>query len=515
MKKRNLFQLGHKKAGTFDMGELIPIGVWETVPGDSFQHYTDLFLRMQPMNFPIMHELYQYIHHWFIPFRLLWEEWEDFITGGQDGTAMPDYPTLTYSSNAAGTIADYLKYPVQGTPFTVGALKLRAMQLLWNECYRDQYLQTPLVIDLSSGADSTTDRNLQNVCWEKDYFTSGALNEQLGSEVTLPLTGNAPIVGLGISAGSSTAGNSYFETGGSVSGKNAFTDGTSDWWIEAQGTGAVGASNKPQVFADMSGVSSATVNEIRFAMAWQRVLENRNRYGSRYVELLRAWGVKSSDSRLQRPEYLGGGRRVIQISEVLQTANNADAGTTDDLGTGNLYGHGLGSLKSRPYRKFFEEHGFVISCLFVRPKTMYQQGIERMDLRRTREEFWQPELQHLGQQTVTKAEIYAAAADPTAKFCHQDRFDELRRSENSVCGLFRAGEIYDDYTAARYFASEPTFNGDFVKCSPTKDIFQVPSQDGLMFMARHNLPARRQIVKVGTSFIKQEVSYGWRFECFA
>lgn len=502
MKMRNKFNLGCPKSGTFDMGELIPIGIWETVPGDSFQHHTDLFLRMQAMNAPVMHELYQYIHHWFIPFRLLWEDWEDFITGGTDGTAMPTYPTLDFASLAAGTLGDYLKYPVQGSAFTVGALKLRALQFLWNECYRDQYLQTPLVVDLTSGPDTTTNRALQNVCWEKDYYTSGALEEQLGAEVTLPLVGNAPVEGIGVSAGSSTAGNTFYETGGQVTGQNAFSDADSDWWIKSQSTGAVGASNKPQIYADLSGVSAASVNELRFAMAWQRVLENRNRFGSRYVELLKAWGVRSSDARLQRPEYLGGGRRVIQISEVLQTANASASGTTGDTGTGDLYGHGLGSLRSRPYRKFFEEHGFVISVLFVRPKTMYQQGIERMDLRRTREDFWQPELQHLGQQTVTAAEIYGAAADPALKFNFQDRFDELRRSEGSVCGAFRGGENLDYWTMARFFSSEPSYNADFVKCNPTKDIFQAPSQDGLLFQARHNCLARRQVVKVGTSFIK-------------
>lgn len=505
MKQRNKFNLGHTKSGTFDMGELIPIGIWETVPGDTFQHHTDLFLRMQSLNAPVMHELYQYIHHWFIPYRLVWEDWEDFITGGQNGTSAPTYPTITYASNTAGTLADYLKFPVQGTSFTVGALKNRAMALLWNECYRDQYLQTALTVDLTSGADTTTATALQNVCWEKDYFTSGSVDEQLGTEVTLPLVGNAPVTGIGKNN----------QTWNQAAADVHQSDGSNPTWpintlalidpASANGQFYVQKNpndNNPNIFADMSDVSGASVNELRFAMAWQRVLENRNRYGSRYVEMLRAWGVKSSDSRLQRPEYLGGGRRVIQISEVLQTSNNVDTGTSDLTGTGDLYGHGLGSLRSRPYRKFFEEHGFVISCLFVRPKTMYQQGIEKMDLRRTREDFWQPELQHLGQQTVTAAEIYGAAADPTLKFCFQDRFDELRRSENSVCGAFRGGENLDYYTAARFFSSEPTYNADFVKCVPTKDIFQAPSQDGLLFQARHVLPARRQITKVGNSFIK-------------
>lgn len=490
MKKRNKFNLGHTKSGTFDMGELIPIGIWETVPGDTFQHHTDLFLRMQALNAPVMHELYQYIHHWFIPFRLCWEDWEDFITGGQDGTSAPTYPTIT-GTYAAGSLGDYLKYPI-GTSIEVGALKHRALALLWNECYRDQYLQTPLTIDLTSGADTTTAVALQNVCWEKDYFTSGALNEQLGSEVTLPLVGDAPIK---VAATEDTDYVGVYNTETSLNRR--LRDGGSGVFVDN-----VNSTAGSELYADLSDVSAASVNELRFAMAWQRVLENRNRYGSRYVELLRAWGVKSSDSRLQRPEYLGGGRRVIQISEVLQTANAAASGTTGDTGTGDLYGHGLGSLRSRPYRKFFEEHGFVISVLFVRPKTMYQQGIERMDLRRTREDFWQPELQHLGQQTVTVAEIYAAAADPTIKFCFQDRFDELRRSENSVCAAFRGGENLDYYTAARFLSSEPSFNGDFVKCVPTKDIFQAPSEDGLLFQSRHVLPARRQVTKVGSSFIK-------------
>lgn len=495
--KRNKFSLSHYKLLTCDQGELVPIACFEVLPGDTVQHQTAALIRVSPLLAPVMHPVHARIHHWFVPYRLIWDNFENFITGGPDGMDASVYPTKQAGNAPVGSLADYLGLPT-GVPGLVGsALPFRAYALIWNEWYRDQDLQNPLPISTGDGNDAVTNVLLQNCAWEKDYYTSARPWPQKGPAVTLPLGLQAPVTGIAVAPTTgftaTPPANSKDSTGANVTGSNwQVTNTAGAFLIQGNNTTKV-----PNIFADLSGATSVSVNELREALALQRYAEARARYGSRYTEYLRYLGVRSSDARLQRPEYLGGGRQTIQFSEVLQTGVTTDGDDTD--GVGNLKGHGLGAMRSNRYRRFFEEHGIVISLLSVKPRTMYAQGAERMWNRRTKEDFYQKELEHIGQQEVLNKEIYAAHAQPNGVFGYQDRYDEYRRVESKIAGEFRTTAL-DFWHMARIFGSAPTLNGDFVKSNPTKRVYAEQTQDSLWIMANHSIQARRMLSRTGSSF---------------
>lgn len=502
--KRSKHSLSYKKLLSCDMGELVPIGLTEVLPGDTMQHATSMLLRASPMLAPVMHPVDVRIHHWYVPHRLVWSEFEDFITGGPAGVSIPTFPTITIgggSGAAVGSLADYLGVPTGVNNIEVSALPFRAYALIWNNWYRDQDLETLLTVSKASGADTTTNTLLKNCAWEKDYFTSARPFEQKGPAVTIPLTGQAPVAGITVSTSPSagSAANVANKIGPTAAQDVAastptWTSTSSFIQLAAQTTGGPNATtNRPQIFADLSAVSGVSVNQLREALALQRYEEARARFGSRYTEYLRYLGIRSSDARLQLPEYLGGGRQTVQFSEILQTA--ADASNP----VGTMRGHGIAAMRSNRYRRFFEEHGYVITMMSVRPKTVYMQGLFRHWNRRTKEDFWQSELQHIGQQEVLNKELYAAHASPNGTFGYQDRYDEYRRAESLVSGEFRT--TLNFWHMARDFGSTPALNGSFVSCAPTERIFAVPSTDNLWIMTNHSIQARRLVAAKGTSYI--------------
>jgi len=498
--KRGKFSLSNYKLLSADMGELIPCGIWEVLPGDTVQAATSALLRASPLLAPVMHPVDVRIHHWFVPHRLVWEDWENFITGGPDGLDASVFPTITIgggSGAAIGSLADYLGVPTGVNDIVVSALPFRGYSLIWNEWYRDQDLQTKLTIDKTSGADTTTNTTLQNIAWEKDYFTSARPWEQKGAGITIPLGDEAPVLGLGRGTTTKDVGSQvvWDSTSVNIAGSKTYTDkfnGAANLYAEAEQMPSQSGEYRMKIRADLSEASAITVTALREAMALQRYEEARARFGSRYVEYLRYLGVRSSDARLQRPEYLGGGRETIQFSEVLQTAEGTDP-------VGALKGHGIAAMRSNRYRRFFEEHGYVFSFISVRPKTIYAQGLPRHFNRRVKEDFWQKELQHIGQQEVLNKEVYAAHATPDGTFGYQDRYDEYRRTESTIAGGFR--DNLDFWHFARIFGSTPALNGDFVKCVPTERTFAVPSEDVLWIMTKHSVQARRLVAQTGTSFI--------------
>lgn len=497
--KRDKFSLSHTKLVSCDMGELVPVGMVEVLPGDTMQQATSILLRCAPLVAPVYHNVDVRIHHWYVPHRLTWANWENFITGGPDGNNNSQFPTITFGGGngaAVGSLADYLGVPPGVNNLTVSALPFRAYATIFNEWYRDQDLVTPLTVSTADGADASTSTTLQNCAWEKDYFTSSRPWEQKGPTVTLPLGTSAPVLGIGRQGSSaySLAGVSVRESTGAAdtyafgADMRGAGDGTDRWVAE----GTAGTNGYPNIRADLSNASAITVSALREALAIQRYEEARARYGSRYTEYLRSLGVISSDARLQRPEYLGGGRENIQFSEVLQTAEG-----TDPVGT--LRGHGITGLRSNRYRRFFEEHGYVMSLLSVRPKTIYMQGLPRTWNKRAKEDFWQKEFQHIGQQPVLNKEVDASHASPDGTFGYQDRYDEYRRMESSVAGEFRT--VLDFWHMARDFSTDPALNADFVECVPTDRNFAAQDNDTLYIYARHSIQARRLVAKTGTSFI--------------
>lgn len=507
--KRGKFSLSNYKLFSCDMGELIPCGLTEVLPGDTVQQSTSALIRCSPLMAPVMHPVHVRLHHWFVPHRLVWDEWEEFITGGPDGMDDSVFPTVTIgggSGAAVGSLADYLGVPTGVNGIEVSALPFRAYDLIWNEWYRDQDLQTPLVVSTNSGPDATTSLALQNCAWEKDYFTSARPWEQKGPQINVPIGSTAPVTGTIPITGNSQSP-TFSTTGTGTNLTNSPLVGRAGSPSTAGFVGNVSGSDKNVLFgtqtglqggsenltADLTNASAVNINTLREAFALQRYEEARARFGSRYVEYLRYLNVRSSDARLQRPEYLGGGKQTIQFSEVLQTAEGTDP-------VGEMRGHGISAMRTNRYRRFFEEHGYVITLMSIRPRTIYSQGLPRTWNRRTKEDFWQLELQHIGQQEVLNKEIYAAHAAPNGVFGYQDRYDEYRRTESTIAGEFRTTTL-DFWHMARIFSASPALNSTFVSCVPTERTFAVPSQDVIYVMANHSIQARRLVARTGTSFI--------------
>lgn len=503
MRKRSKFSLSHYVLKTCKMGYVLPVGLVEVLPGDSFRHATSVFMRLAPMLAPVMHPVTVRIHHWFIPTRLLWDDFEDFITGGPANTDVSEFPTITAPSGgfAVGSLADHLGLPPKIDGIEVSALPFRAYNLVYNEWYRDQDLETEKALSLESGPDTTTATDLLRCDWERDYFTTARPWPQKGPDVSVPVNsvvGALDIVPSGDGkptfqfAGNQTALSAYSSA---VSPANQKQIQTTEQLNLQVGLHDMYWKDPKLQLRDPSGATtlgSVNVNSLREAFALQRFAEHRAMYGSRYVEYLRYLGIKASDARLQRPEYLGGGKQTIQFSEVLQTAEG-----TDPVGT--LRGHGIAAMRSNRYRRFFEEHGFVLSIMLVRPKAIYMQGIPRSWLRRVREDFFQTELQHIGQQEVYTKELYGAApagSDGGLKvFGYQNRYDEYRGHESYVCGEFR--DILDYWHLARSFSNEPVLNADFISATPSERIFAAQQNDQLYCMINHSLQARRLMSKFG------------------
>ena len=482
--RRHLHNLSHARLLTGDMGQLLPIGLMEALPGDTFRHSTSALIRLSPMAAPVMHKLAVRIHHFFVPHRLSWADscgkaFEDFITGGKDGADNSTIPTLN-TSGVKNDLFDYYGLNPKVANIAVSALPIRAYNLIWNEYYRDQDLETELSVDQT---------NVQNCAWQKDYFTAARPWAQKGPEITLPIAGTAPVTGIGIgTANSMTVGQKTIkETGGGTGTYSSFADDTTSPPNVTIGGETGSADSHPAIYADLSQAEAASINDVRKAFALQRFAESRARYGSRYTEYLKYLGVRHpSDARLRRPEFLGGGTVRVAISEVLQTANEA---TQQRFGVGDLYGHGVGAIRANSYVKFIQEHGYIISLLSVRPRAVYTQGIPRTWLRQTREDFYQRELEFIGQQEVQLNEIYADATSGEQTFGYSDRYREYREEMSRVAAEFH--EELNYWHLGRIFSEAPSLNQSMVSCKPSKRIFNEQTRHSLWIAVQHHMRARR------------------------
>lgn len=479
---------GHKT--TFDAGQLIPFFVDEILPGDIVNLSSSAIIRLLTPIFPYMDSVYADFHYFFVPNRLVWENWERF-NGAQDDPSdqidftVPQLDDATHSAGfAEGSLFDYLGLPTKIASIPQAnmpnALVPRAINLIWNEWYRDENLQDSLTVDKSDGPDTTV-YTVPRRNRRKDYFTSGLPWPQKGADVLLPLGTSAPVLGIGkTNATFGTAGpqNMYLSDGTQAAFtnfsliKDPSIDGNAAWGVEKQ---VIGGVNYPNIRADLSAATAATLNQFREAVALQHFFERDARGGTRYVEYLLAhWGVVSPDFRLQRPEFLGGNTININVNPVAQTSASPTTPTFDNTPQGNLSAFAVGVGQSS-VNKSFVEHGHIIGFVSVRAETTYQQGLNRMWSRQTRYDFADPLLAHLGEQVVPNKEIYmTGSVDPVtgddAAFCYQERYAEYRYRPSIVTGKFRSNATgsLDPWHLAIDFSTLPSLT-DIVPENPPID----------------------------------------------
>lgn len=464
-----MFDLSYEKKFTCDMGQLIPILHDEMVPGDFFQIGNQAIIRFQPMVAPILHEINMFTHYFFIPYRLLWEDWEDFITGGISGNLTPTIPTWECTLNTEGTLWDYFGMPVGVDP-GAGARPLtfpmNAYNLIYNEYYRDETLQPEVLLD----QEAVLNRN-----WEKDYITSALSFQQRGTAPALPISGTTHAVWPATNVG--TAESVGFNI--AMASPYAPQNNASKAFLESN-------------TVDLSTATTFDIADLRLAFSIQKWMELNARAGARYTEFLQShFSVSPRDERLQRPEYIGGSKTPIIISEVLQTSST-------DLTTpqGNLAGHGITVSDSYCGSYKAKEYGIIIGIMSVMPKPSYQQGINRQWLRRTKFDFFFPEFANLSEQAIENGEICALDANAAHNidiFGYQGRYDEMRIKHNLVSGQLRSS--YDYWHLGRIFnpATPPELNSSFLECIPRKDIFAVPSEPGLIVSFGNIIKAYRPL----------------------
>lgn len=476
---RSAFQVRSAHKTTFDAGYLIPIYLDEVLPGDSHRMSSTMFCRLSTAVFPIMDNLYLDTFWFFVPCRLLWENWEKFMGERTDPSASIDYeiPVCEKSTGyGLGTIQDYFGLPLStqaNVDIVHNALPIRAYKLIYNEWFRDQNLEDPFDIDFGDGPDE--DGNIQPKRRGKrhDYFTSCLPWPQKGDAVNLPLQGTAPIMGLGVVQSTDALSNvPVRETArGSVSypwGAAIFQGALEDPPVTnlvAEVDDETAPAN-PQIFADLSDATAVTINALRTAFQVQRLLERDARGGTRYTEIIFShFGVKSPDARLQRPEYLGGNSTPISINPVAQTSQTA----TTPLG--NLAGVGTG-VHATGFSQSFTEHGWIIGIANVRAELTYQQGKRRLWDRKTRYDIYWPAFAHLGEQAVLRQEIYYVGGDPAESdhlvFGYQERWAEYRYHPSLITGKFRSGisGSLDSWHLAQYFSNAPTLSDTFIREFP-------------------------------------------------
>ncbi|WNK15089.1 MAG: major capsid protein [Microvirus sp.] len=509
----NRFDLSHDLKLSFSMGELIPTCVLDCLPGDKVNISVENMLRFAPLISPVMHKVDVTTHYFFVPNRLLWAEWEKWITGDSDVEA--PFVTVGPGSDVGtvieGSIADYIGIPTGEylEDVKVSPMAFAAYLKVFDEYYRDQNLQSEVFVPLVPGANddyltSFTDSPLHRA-WQHDYFTAALPFAQKGDSVQLPLTtandvpvefkdrgaenlnaGGAIDASTGLPVGAIGTQSDYFANGPSPLG--------SSWNID--GVGPIAYDPRGTLVVDVQ--SDATdINTLRRAFKLQEWLEKNARGGTRYVEnILAHFGIKSSDARLQRPEYIGGSKQNMVISEVLATAENTEAG----VAVGQMAGHGISVGGGNRFNYRCEEHGYIIGFINVQPVTAYQDGLHRSFSRFSRLDYAWPTFANIGEQEVLQKEVKARVAvntDPDRVFGYVPRYSEYKFMNSRVSGEMRSSLNF--WHLGRIFANDPALNEVFISAFPSTRIFAVTDEntDHIYAHIFNNISAVRKLPKYG------------------